>query len=196
MSSKRQKMGMSLIEVVVFIVVLGIGLSGMLVLYSQITRVSVDPIVRKQALAIASSLLEEIELRAFTFCDPDDSNVYTAGNAAACTIAEVLPACPPATPANEQAESRYGPVRFDNVNDYNCFSMTGSIRDITNTAIAGLDDYTAIVSIVDFTSNPTELPGVAVPSDALRITVTAAHPLTGISVSLQGYRLRYAPNSP
>jgi MSHA pilin protein MshD len=196
MSDKRRQSGLSLIEVVVFIVVLGIALTGMLVLYNQLTRASVDPMVRKQALAIASSLLEEIELRSFTFCDPDDPNVYTAGNAAACTMAEILPSCPPGSPANEQTESRYGPVRFDNVNDYNCFSMAGSINDITNTAIAGLENYTAAVSIVDFTSNPTELPGVAIPSDALRITVTAAHPATGITISLQGYRLRYAPNSP
>jgi MSHA pilin protein MshD len=187
---------MSLIEVVVFIVVLGIGFSGILVLYNQVTKASVDPIVRKQALAIASSLLEEIELRAFTFCDPDDPDVYTAGSAAACTIAEVLPSCPPGSPANEQAETRYGAVRFDNVNDYNCFSMVGSINDITNTPVAGLENYTASVLITDFTSNPTELPGVAIPSDALRITVTAAHPATGIVVRLQGYRLRYAPNSP
>jgi MSHA pilin protein MshD len=195
MSNSRRQIGLALIEVVVFIIVLGIGLAGMLTLYNQTTKASVDPTVRKQALAIASSLLEEIELRGFTFCDPDDPNVYTAGNAAACTIAEVLPSCPPGAPANEQAETRYGAVRFDNVNDYNCFSMAGSINDITNTPIVGLGNYTASVLITDFTSNPTELPAVAIPSDALRITVTVTGP-TNVSVSLQGYRLRYAPNSP
>ena len=70
--------GVSLIEVVVFIVVLGIGISGIVTLYSQLTKASVDPLVRKQALAIASSLMEEIQLRGFTYCDPDDPNVYTA----------------------------------------------------------------------------------------------------------------------
>src|SRR4051812_24967928 len=78
MFNKQRQRGMSLIEVVVFIVVLGIGFAGMLVLYNQVTQASVDPIVRKQALAVASSLLEEIELQAFTYCDPDDPNVYTA----------------------------------------------------------------------------------------------------------------------
>src|SRR6478735_7116648 len=71
----RWQAGMSLIEVVVFIVVLGLALAGVMILYSQATRASADPLVRKQALAIASSLLEEIELRAFTLCDPDDPNV-------------------------------------------------------------------------------------------------------------------------
>ena len=65
MSSSRQ-LGLSLVEVVVFIVVLGIGLAGMAVIYNQLTLASVDPVVRKQAVAIASSLMEEIQLRPFT----------------------------------------------------------------------------------------------------------------------------------
>src|SRR3954464_7690730 len=80
--------GMSLIEVAVFIVVVGVALAGIVALYSQLTRASVDPMVRKQALAIASSLLEEIELRAFTFCDPDDAAVYTATSTAGCATPE------------------------------------------------------------------------------------------------------------
>ena len=81
---------MSLIEVVVFIVVLGIAFAGILALYNRLTSASVDPLVRKQALAIASSLLEEIELRAFTYCDPDDANVYTATGSpgGGCTVDE------------------------------------------------------------------------------------------------------------
>src|SRR5712671_3317025 len=85
MSNKCRQTGMSLIEVVLFIVVLGIGFAGILVLYNQVSKASVDPIVRKQALAIASSLLEEIELRAFTYCDPDDPAVFTATSAADCS---------------------------------------------------------------------------------------------------------------
>jgi len=72
MSSRRGSLGLSLIEVVVFIIVLGVGFSGILILYNQTTRASVDPVVRKQAVAIATSLMEEIQLRGFTYCDPDD----------------------------------------------------------------------------------------------------------------------------
>src|SRR4051812_29658062 len=122
MSHKRGYLGFSLIEAVVFIVVLGIAFAGMLILFNQVTKASVDPLVRKQTLAIAASLLEEIQLKPFTYCDPDDSNVFAAGNAAGCTMAEVVQGCGVA-PANEQAESRYADPRFDNVNDYNCFEM-------------------------------------------------------------------------
>src|SRR4051794_33326790 len=119
MCSKRRQIGMSLIEVVIFIVVLGIALAGMLVLYNQVTKASVDPMVRKQALAIASSLLEEIELQAFTYCDPDDTKVFTATAATAteCTNATFVEAMGPNEPS-ANAETRYTVPRFDNVNDY------------------------------------------------------------------------------
>jgi len=199
MSNKRQQMGMSLIEVVVFIIVLGIGFAGMLVLYNQVTRSSVDPMVRKQALAIASSLLEEIELHAFTFCDPDDSKVYTATAATAteCTSAAYIENLGADTLPSSTAETRYADPRFDNVNDYNGFTMgagTGNpMLAIDSTPIVGLDDYRIDVAIVNAGG---ELLTVALPEDALRITVTVQHLPTGLSVSLQGYRLRYAPNSP
>src|SRR3954471_24948386 len=116
MCSKRRQIGMSLIEGVIFIVVLGIALAGMLVLYNQVTQASADPMVRKQALAIASSLLEEIELQAFTYCDPNDPAVYTANLPTDCATEEHV--------GVEGAETRYGNtgpllLRFDNVSDYN-----------------------------------------------------------------------------
>jgi len=187
MSTRRQA-GLSLIEVVIFIVVLGIGFTGMLVLYNQMTRGSVDPLVRKQALAIASSLLEEIELRAFTYCDPDDPNVYTAtaSPGGGCSIDEVV--------GFELGETRYAPPTFDNVNDYDGFNMSGAnIKSIDGTAISGLGGYAAAVAVAVIAAG--ELPDVATTSDALRITVTVTGP-AGVGVSLQGYRLRYAPNSP
>lgn len=193
MCSRRRQGGFSLIEVVVFIVVLGIAFVGMLTLYNRVTSASVDPMVRKQALAIASSLLEEIELRPFTFCDPDDPKVYTAADSTGCTagLAEVVPACS-GLPANEQAESRGGALPFDNVNDYNCFSMAGAnIKSLDGTVIQGLTGYAVSVTVEEIGT----LPSVGTASDALRITVTATGP-AGVNVILQGYRLRYAPNSP
>ena len=35
----------------------------------------VDPALRRQALAIAESVLDEVQLMPFTFCDPDDANM-------------------------------------------------------------------------------------------------------------------------
>jgi MSHA pilin protein MshD len=185
MSSSRQR-GLSLVEVVIFIVVLGIGLAGMAIIYNQLTLASVDPVVRKQAVAIANSLMEEIQLRPFTYCDPDDPNVFTA------------PVPPCGTPeglgpeVGGGVETRYNEPRFDNANDYDGFQMLGSIQDVSNVTIADLNGYSARVDIVNAGADFTP----PVPADAaLRITVTVTGP-ANVSVALQGYRLRYAPNSP
>jgi len=183
MSNSRQR-GLSLIETVIFIVVLGIGIAGLAVLYNQLTLASVDPLVRKQAVAIANSLMEEIQLRPFTFCDPDDPAVFTAASPAGCGTPEVI--------GPEGGETRYGPTFFDNVSDYHGFSMAGSIQDITNATINDLTGYSADVQIA---AAGGDFPAAIPVDEALRITVTVTGP-ANTQVVLQGYRLRYAPNSP
>lgn len=184
--SNRWQLGFSLIEVVVLIVVLGIGVAGMAVLYNQLTLSSVDPVVRKQAVAIANSLMEEIQLRPFTYCDPDDAAVFTASSPVGCGTQEGI--------GVEGPETRYGPTFFDNVSDYAAFPpMMGSIQDINNNTITGLAGYSASVVIANAGG---DFPPASVPADAaLRITVIVDGP-ANVRVRLQGYRLRYAPNSP
>lgn len=200
MSTRRRVCGLSLIEVIIFIVVLGVAFAGMLILYNQVTRASVDPLVRKQAVAIAQSLLEEIELMPFTFCDPDDANVTTAtsatiGPAGCATTLEGL--------GTEGAEKRVDNVaRFDNVSDYAGFCMGPGtpvcsdtvITTASGTTLAQLADYRVDVAVGQITAAD-NFP--AVPLDAgLRITVTATHLPTGTVASLIGYRFRYAPTAP
>lgn len=181
----RGQRGLSLVEVVVFIVVLGIGIAGIALLYNQVTRASVDPLVRKQAVAIATSLMEEIQLRPFTYCDPDDPAVLTAASPAGCATQEGIGA--------EGGETRYGPAFFDNVSDYASFPpMAGSIQDITNTTITGLAGYSAQVQIAPAGA---DFPAAVPAADALLITLTVTGP-ANTQVVLHGYRLRYAPNSP
>jgi MSHA pilin protein MshD len=183
MSSSRHA-GFSLLEAVIFIVVLGVGIAGMAILYNQLTVASVDPLIRKQALAIANSLMEEIQLRAFTYCDPDDPQVYTATVPADCAVQEAIGA--------EGGETRYADPRFDNVNDYAALPPMTGIVDINNNAVAGLGTYGASVTVANAGG---DFPG-GIPADAaLLITVTVTGP-ANVRVALQGYRLRYAPNSP
>lgn len=186
MSNRRRLAGLSLVELVIFIVVLGVGFGGMLVLYNQVTRSGVDPVVRKQVLAIASSLLEEIELRGFTYCDPDDANVYTATSAAigANGCASTVEA--PSPEAGEIARAQ-----FDNVNDYNGLTMTSGIQDITGTTIPGLSDYKVTNVSVTNVGGTFSLPA----DEVLLISLTVTGP-ADVNVTLQGYRFRYAPNSP
>jgi MSHA pilin protein MshD len=193
----RPQAGMSLIEVVVFIVVLGLALAGVMILYSQATRASADPLVRKQTLAIASSLLEEIELRPFTYCDPDEPAVYTATAAVAAQCggdAAHVEGMGPETFSPPGTEDRYDQTKpFDNVNDYHGFSMAGAnIRGADGSFVTGLDNYSVAVTVANAGGDF----GFADATAVLLITVTSTHAGTGTTVSLQGYRFRYAPNSP
>jgi MSHA pilin protein MshD len=183
--------GLSLIELIVTIVVIGAAVAGVLGAFAMATRSSADPMIQKQALAIAEAVMEEVQLMPFTYCDPDDDNAAIATDTAGCAaanennlVAEALDV-PPTGPA----ETRAGTVRpFDNVNDYNGFSMGPGISNLSGIAITGLDGYSASVSVANQALGA--IPG----ADSLLITVTVTGP-GSTTVTLHGYRTRYAPNA-
>lgn len=72
----RRQRGTTLIELIVFIVVVSVGLAGVLTVFNVVVKASADPLVTKQALAVADSLLEEVLLK--DFCDPTLAIAVTA----------------------------------------------------------------------------------------------------------------------
>ena len=56
--SNRRDAGFSLIEMVIAIVIIGIGLAGLLSAFDINVRSGADPLVRKQMLAVAEEMLE------------------------------------------------------------------------------------------------------------------------------------------
>jgi len=68
-TSSPHQSGLTLIELIVFIVVVSVGVVGILSVMNVTVRYSADPMVRKQALALADSIMEEILLKAYS--DPD-----------------------------------------------------------------------------------------------------------------------------
>ena len=180
----RTQAGISLIELIMFIVIVSIGVVGILTVFNLTAQKSADPQVRKQMLAIGEALLEEVEFKPFTYCDPDDPNAATAANANGCTGG--------AGGANDESKLPLGPdatdtsrAVYDNVSDYNGFSLA-TVSDINGSnSISG---YSATVSVTQ-----QQLEASIPLAASLRITVTVTH--GSDSLSLSGYRLRYAPRS-
>ena len=71
----RQR-GLSLIELVIFILVVSIGLTGILAALNLTVQKSSDPIVRKRLIVAAEAMLEEVLLN--NFADPPSG--YTGGD--------------------------------------------------------------------------------------------------------------------
>lgn len=66
LNSRQKQHGASLIELIMFMVIVSVAMAGILMVMNKTTQGSADPLLRKQALAAAYSLLEEIELQDFS----------------------------------------------------------------------------------------------------------------------------------
>jgi MSHA pilin protein MshD len=176
--------GFSLIELIIFMVVVSAAMAGVLTVLNQSAASSADPQLRRQALAIAESLLEEVQRMPFTFCDPDDPAVFTASSAAGCAVAEAM--------GPESGETRTGATKFDNVNDYHGFTLASppGISDSTGAVVPGLERYAASISV-----QAAALDNIPAAGDALRITVTVNGP-GNTQVRLEGWRTRHSPHAP
>ena len=186
----RRQRGLSFLELLLFIVIVSVCLVSVLVAINMGAQHSSDPMVRKQVLAAAESLLEEIELQPFTYCDPNDPSALTAVSSAVGPTGCSAAGFSMDTPANWGAgETRYGPVFFDNVADYNNFSMAGTLNDIFQQASSRLAGYNASVTVSQVGGGF----GAGVPAaDVLRIDVTVTG--SGETITLTGFRFRHSPN--
>ncbi len=112
--------GFSLIELIVFIVIVSTAMIGILSVMNLVNKNSADPVIHKQALAIAESLLEEIELQDFTAA----SGATSAG----------------AVTATNRSNS------YHVISEYQGFSMTG-ITSVIGGSVQGLTGYSASVAV-------------------------------------------------
>ncbi|MGV7207473.1 prepilin-type N-terminal cleavage/methylation domain-containing protein [Oxalobacteraceae bacterium A2-2] len=198
----RQR-GLSLIELIIFMVVMGVAAAAVLQVMNLATRNSADPVRRKQALLIAEAYMEEIQMARFTYCDPIDPNAMNAQAADAINCPAALEQL--GTPGAESGNTR----PYDNVNDYAGKSLanaSGVLLDASGAVLGGgaLAGYTVTVSVDAPPGNRPLGPagraitGTTLPAsmNILLITVRVAYGGGANDfVALDGYRTRYAPRS-
>lgn len=190
MSAKQRQHGLTLIELIVFIVIVGVALAGVLTVLNHTTRHSADPMIRKQALAIAEAILEEVMMQPFTWCDPDSDLTRRAEAEAATSYASCVVGLPENNLAPETARGEVATVNgnlrstganpWDNVDDYN------GLVTATNIAGGGAAAYNATVTVA-----PTALNGI--PANASLLITVSVNAGTE-TIQLQGYRTRHSPN--
>ncbi|MFY9260915.1 MAG: hypothetical protein WAO71_10455 [Gallionella sp.] len=165
-SNQRSKQyGASLVELVMFIVIVSVALAGILLVMNQTTRGSADPLLRKQAIAVAYSLLEEVQLQDFT---PASGVVVVA-----------CPVPPCVTQANRAST-------YHIISHYHGFATSGifAVNDAAS-ASAILPNYDASVTIV-----PQGVWNGIGAGSAVQIDVTVTAP-QGLTVTATGYRTAY-----
>ncbi len=111
--------GVSLIEAVLFMVVVSVALASLMKVFDQAAVASADPVLRRQSLAIAQALLEEISFK--DFANPNPGGYAGPYNAATRN-------------------------QFDDVMDYNGLTLNG-ISDLSGAPVIGLSGYSASIAV-------------------------------------------------
>ena len=159
--TQAQQRGFSIVEAIVFIVIVSVALTGILSLMNFTTQHSADPMIRKQAIVVAESLLAEITQQNFS------------------------------NPADGFSGSSIQSNRhlFDDIGDYNSFTTTGIFPiDDPSTPIPALIAYNASVRVVDTTLGPVSAP---IPNGSVKLIIVTITGPGAIPVVLSGYRSAY-----
>lgn len=186
MCTRPRQQGLTLIELIVFIVIVGVGVVGLVSVMNPMLRSSADPMQQKQLMAIAESLLAEVLQQPYTWCDPDDAAASAALSYADCAVSQDRGGAALTAPS-PAGESRFGAApgtNFDNVADYGGYGANNITDAAGGNAMTG---FRADVAVSRVGSQF----GLADNAAALVVTVTVTRGTQ--SFALTGHRFRYAP---
>jgi MSHA pilin protein MshD len=131
----RRLRGITLIELLIFIVLVTVGLLGALAVFGPAVRASADPLLQKQTMNLAESMLREVLQKGFQndAADPDNNDA-TLG-------------CTPNTVPRCQLNSQLDRPNYNDVDDYNTFNQNGVVFLANGAAVPGLGACTQTVTV-------------------------------------------------
>ena len=207
MSIKRQR-GLTIIELVIFMVIMGVAAAGIIGVLNLSTKSSADPLRRKQAMLIAEAFMEEVQLAPFTLCAPTDPNFGIPNTPCAGATVTVggraLNAARPYTNVADYATALN--------TEQPTFAVNGVDRDVNGRALgqdqnlntmgnASLGGITTTVTLnlvgpaAALGPNGRAIVSTANNLVALHITIITRYGGPNDFIRLDGYRTRYAPNN-
>ena len=172
MPASAHQPGFTLIELIVFIVVIGVALSGVLLAVNQATSHSADPMVQIRAAELGQAYLDEILPRKFDANTGNDGQSPPCGAPGAAACSTVL--------GPEAGETR---ATYDDVDDYQ--GLNEAPLDAEGNPRPGYTGYQVVVSVA-YAGADLGLGNTA----AKRITVTVTTP-QGDSSPFSVYRSNF-----
>ena len=172
----RRQTGVTLVEMVIFIMIVSLSVAGILIVMTATTQRSADPMIQQQALLIAESYMEEILHKGFTDPNPGETQV-----------------CHTTVPFKEASRASY-----DNVCDYHNLNDTAGAVDQLGNTVTGLTAYNVSVSVIGSVGDATALgPNASQINNTgalrvLRVDVEVTHDdVSDFQMRLTGYRTNY-----
>ncbi len=168
--------GMTLIELVIAIVIIGVAVAGVMLAFTTVVKSSADPMINKQMLAIAEQMMEEVTMKEFTGTAP-----FGTGTCARDTWIGI-----------QDYYLVSSGVGYD-TSKVNCLSSgaavaTPTIYDVTGGAITSLNGYSVAVVLTPAALASTTGTSVNA-ANAMTITVTVTHGSN--KLVLTGWRTNY-----
>ncbi len=160
----RRQVGLTLIELIIAIVVLGIAAVGILSALSRTAVLNVDPLLRVQSQALAESVMDEILAR--PFYRPENDPTLDSNNSGSLTCAS----------ADNNAKT--------SVCDYNGLN---TLEQASGEPYEGVSGYSLLVTVDPSESD--DFSDIAA-NCAVRINVAVTDP-SGATTRLNAYRTSY-----
>lgn len=204
--------GISLIELIIFIVIISIALTAITLIYINTTRYGADPMLRIRSIELAQTTLEEILLKAYDNNTPVGGGCVQMTNAATtrCTSGTTPASDPDAgTPLGTDGEANRSV--FNDVDDYTnqlycgatvvpantaCPTFTCTVmQDESGNDISSQYRGFSVCIQVNYAGNElnTVAPGTGtnvLTNDAKRIDVIVTDPINS-RINLSAYRLNF-----